>query len=120
MRQEPRSFLWLAFCGLAVTFFATAIASAQYNAAIEGTVADSSGAAVSGAAITVTNQDTGASQQVTSSAEGFYRVSALPPGKYTVTASFSGFKEATIKDVNVRAEVVQGANITLQPGEVKE
>ena len=120
MRQKPRSFFWSACCCLAVMFFAAAVARAQYNAAIQGTVTDTSGAVVSGAAITVTNQDTGTSQQVTTSAEGFYRVSALPPGKYTVTASFSGFKEATIKDVSVRAEVVQGVNITLQPGEVRE
>src|SRR5437763_132896 len=120
MRQKPRSFFWSACCGLAVTFFALGLARAQYNAAIQGTVTDSSGAAVSGVTLTVTNHDTGTSQQVTTSAEGFYRVSALPPGKYTVTAAFSGFKEATIKDVNVRAEVVQGVNITLQPGEVRE
>jgi hypothetical protein len=99
---------------------ATSTATAQYNASIEGTVSDSSGAAVPGATMRVTNQATGVSQQVTSGADGFYRASALPPGKYSVTASFTGFKTQTTHDVNVSAETVKGVNITLQPGEVKE
>jgi hypothetical protein len=93
---------------------------AQYNASLEGTVTDSSGAGISGAAITVTNQATGISQQVKTSAEGFYRAGALPPGKYTVTASFSGFKTQSITDVNVSAESAKGVNITLQIGVEKE
>lgn len=83
-------------------------------------MSDSSGAAVPGATMRVTNQATGVSQQVTSGADGFYRASALPPGKYSVTASFTGFKTQTTHDVNVSAETVKGVNITLQPGEVKE
>lgn len=98
----------------------TAAAWAQYNAGIEGTVTDTSGAVVSGATVTVTNQETNVSQKVTTGAAGFYRVSALPPGRYTVKAEFSGFKAQSITDINVNAEVVQGVNVTLQPGEVTQ
>src|SRR5438445_8981781 len=120
MRQKPRSFFWSACCGLAVTFFAVGLARAQFKAGIEGTVTDSSGAAVSGVTVLVTSQETAKSQQVTTSDAGFYRVSGLAPGRYTVTATFSGFKEQTVRDIQVNAEEVQGVNLTLQPGEVKE
>ncbi len=120
MRQTSRSFFWSACCGLALMFFAAAVARAQFKAGIEGTVTDSSGAAVSGVTVTVTSQETAKSQQVTTSDAGFYRVSGLAPGRYTVTATFSGFKEQTVKDIQVNAEEVQGVNLTLQPGDVKE
>src|ERR1700728_2932008 len=78
--------------------FAAVNLNAQYNASIEGTINDTSGAAISGATITVTNQATRISQQLKTSAGGFYRVSALPPGEYTVTATFSGFKPQAVSD----------------------
>jgi hypothetical protein len=105
---------------LAVFALGVASVQAQYSASIQGTVTDTSGALVSGATVTVTDQATGVAQTTTTSAEGFYHVSALPPGKYTVTASLEGFKEQVVKDVTVSAEVVQGVDVVLEPGEVKE
>ncbi|HEV2492061.1 MAG TPA: carboxypeptidase-like regulatory domain-containing protein [Terriglobia bacterium] len=96
MQRASRTFLFCASYGFTALLLLATMASAQYNASVDGTVTDTSGAAVSGATVTVTNQDTGQSQTVTTSLEGFYHVSALPPGRYTVTASFSGFKEETI------------------------
>jgi len=110
----------LRFAVLFVMLLAAGTAHAQYNASIEGTVTDPTGAVIAGAAITVTNQATAVSQQTTTSAEGFYHVAGLPPGKYTVAASFSGFKEESIKDVEVSAESAKGVNITLQPGEISQ
>ena len=104
--------LFLLLCGVP--------AHAQFRAGIEGTVKDTSGAAVAGATVTITNQGTGKSQQVTTSEPGFYRVSGLAPGKYTVTASLAGFKQQTVKDVTVNAEEVRGVNITIEPGAVSQ
>ena len=41
---------------------------------------DPTGATVSGAKVTATNQDTGATRDTVTSDEGFYRISELPPG----------------------------------------
>ena len=114
-RLASRILILLSICSLAAVS-----ARAQYSASVQGTVTDTSGALVQGATVTVTNQATGVSQTATTSAEGFYHISALPPGKYTVTASFEGFKEKVVKDVTVSAEVVQGVDLVLEPGEVKE
>ena len=120
MRQTPLCFRRSALSVVAGALFTAVIASAQYNAGIQGTVTDSSGAVIAGATVSVTNEDTAKSQQVTTSTEGFFRVSGLPPGKYTVTASFEGFREESVKDVDVTAEAVKGVNIAMQPGEVKQ
>jgi hypothetical protein len=104
---------------LALVLTAT-VAHGQFGAAIDGIVSDSSGASVGGATVTITSRETSKSQTVTTDLSGYYRVSGLTPGKYTVTASFSGFKTQTIDDVLVSAEASRGVNLTLQPGEIKE
>jgi hypothetical protein len=95
-------------------------ASAQFKASIQGTVKDSSGAVVSGASVTVSNQETAKSQQVTAGEDGFYRVAGLAPGKYTVSAEFTSFKKKVIEDVVVNAEEPRGVDIILDTGQVSE
>jgi hypothetical protein len=95
-------------------------AAAQFRASIQGTVTDASGAVVAGATVTVTNQETSKSQQVTTSDEGFYRVTGLAPGRYTVSAEVSGFKKQVLQDIVVNAEQTEGVNMTLEAGQVSE
>src|SRR5215467_8563929 len=90
------------FAGCAL--FLVTSAHAQFRAGVEGTVMDATGAIIKGAKITVTSQETGISQEAVSNDEGFYSVTHLAPGLYTVTASLAGFKEKIIKDVKISAE----------------
>src|SRR5882762_2262386 len=106
----------LLVCGV---FFAAA-AQAQFKASVQGTVLDSKGGVVGGAKVTVTNQDTGVVRDTVASAEGFYRVSELPPGKYTVSVEAAGFKIFLSKDVVVEAEQPRGFDVTLSVGNVQE
>lgn len=101
-------------------FFLVTSAHAQFKASIQGTVMDPQGNAVGSAKITITNQDTGVVHSTVASAEGFYRVSELPPGKYTVTIEAAGFKKSTSIDVTVEAEQPRGLDVTLQVGAVTE
>jgi hypothetical protein len=105
---------------LACAVFFAAPAHAQFRAGIEGTVADSSGAAVKGVKVSVTSQETGASQEATTNDEGFYSVSHLAPGLYTINASLAGFKTKVITDVLIKAEETSGVNLVLDPGSVTE
>ncbi len=68
---------------------------------IEGRVLDPKEAAVPGATVTATNQQTGLEKTTTSSDEGMFTISFLPPGPYTVRANASGFSQAEVKDVTV-------------------
>jgi len=95
-------------------------ARAQFKASIQGTVMDPQGNAVAGAKVNVVNQETGLVRDTVASAEGFYRISELPPGKYTVTIEGPGFKKSTSRDVVVEAEQARGLDITLQVGAVTE
>ena len=103
-------------CGV---FFAVA-AHAQFKASIQGTVMDPQGTAVPGAKVTVTNEDTGIARDTVTSDQGFYRISELPPGKYTVSVEGAGFKTSVSKGVVVEAEQPRGLDITLAVGNIQD
>ena len=105
---------------LAGVCFVVALAFAQFRAGVQGTVTDSSGAVVQGAKVSVTNQETGKVIETQSNDNGFYTVSGLPPGRYTVNVSLAGFKTNLTKDLDVTAEAIKGLNVTLQTGGVSE
>ncbi len=62
------------------------------TATIVGTVTDTSGAAIVGAAVQAKNVGTGIAQSTTTDAQGRYRVPNLNIGKYDVQASNAGFQ----------------------------
>lgn len=105
----PRAVL----CGIFVLLLA-ATASAQFRAGLQGSVTDPAGAAVVGATVTLTSNETSKTQQATTSDEGFYRFTGLAPGRYTITVEQAGFNKKTLENVTVRAEAVEGINITLE------
>ena len=98
------------------------IAGLSYGQAISGnivgTVVDSSGAAVPSATVTATHTDTGVKTSATATSSGEYRLSNLPVGTYTVTATSSGFTPVTLGNVVVSLNQTITANLTLKVGEV--
>jgi hypothetical protein len=95
-------------------------AHAQFRAAIQGTVSDSSGAAVPGVTVVATNLATGVATETVTGEAGFYRVPSLSPGTYKVTASLTGFKEAVVEGFVVGAEETRGLDLTLETGAITE
>ena len=75
----------------------------QTVSGITGTVADSSGAVLPDATVTVTNDATGVKTRATTTSAGTYTSTDLIPGTYTVKIEKSGFKSAVFKDVIVEA-----------------
>jgi hypothetical protein len=119
MRRKLSALLRAALCALFVVTLA-ATARAQFRAAIQGTVTDPAGAVVPAATLTLRNNETGRTQTATSGDEGFYRISELPPGNYTLTIEKEGFKKTTFESLVVSAEQVQGVDVVLTAGEVAE
>ena len=71
---------------------------------LTGTITDAQGAAMVGVSVAVHNADTGVDQKpVVTSDAGLYVISSLPPGKYDVTASQTGF--ATVQHTGVIVQV---------------
>src|SRR3982074_3303335 len=96
------------------------LVQAQFGASLEGTVTDKSGAVVSGAKVTGTEQATGVSHSTATDASGFYRINELPPGKYTVVVQAGNFKQSSQSDVDVSAERPTPVNVTLDTGSASE
>src|SRR5258708_29318921 len=95
-------------------------AYAQFKASLQGTVLDGNGGVVSGAKVTVSNQDTGLTRSTFAASTGFFRVSGIPPGKSTVIVESAGFKKSTSTDVEVKAEHPRGLDVVLAVGAVSE
>jgi hypothetical protein len=70
---------------------------------IVGTVTDISGAAVSGAAITVINEETSIEYTAAAGGAGEYSAPNLPPGTYTVRIELAGFKPSVVKGLRLLA-----------------
>ncbi|HEY2944940.1 MAG TPA: TonB-dependent receptor [Vicinamibacteria bacterium] len=85
---------------------------------ISGTVADSTGAVVPGATVTITGPI--GERALVTDARGSYEVSNLIPGKYTVKASLAGFKTASVSDVTVYVGKSTSVRLTLTTGDITE
>ena len=105
---------------LSVTLLLTAPALAQYGASIQGTVSDKSGAVVSGATVTATNQATEVARNATTGDGGFYRITGLAPGVYTVTVEASSFQKSSTSGVAVAGESERGFDVTLGTTQIQE
>src|SRR5690242_14134202 len=80
-----------------VSFFVLLHASPAYSqerASIAGTITDSSGAAIPGVLITVTDARTNVVRTTTTNSAGLYSLGDLVPDPYTVSAQAKGFKRA--------------------------
>ena len=87
---------------------------------INGTVTDSTGAVVAGATVTGTELSTGVKTVRTTTSSGYYVLSPVPPGIYSVTVEAKGFKTLTQDKVSVDALQVVGLNLTLSVGTASE
>ena len=103
-----------------VTALPAAAQSQAINGSIEGTVKDSSGAALPGVTVTVTNTGTGAQRIVISSDDGAYRAPLLTLGGYAVVAELQGFKKFEQKGITLSAGQTAVINVTLAVGNVSE
>jgi hypothetical protein len=94
--------------------------STAANGAIEGLVRDTTGAALPGATVTVTNVDTGTSRTVATGGDGSYRALLLPLGTYKVKAELSGFKAIERTGLTLRAGQTAQINFSLEVGGIEE
>lgn len=94
---------------------------AQSNrASITGTVMDTSGAVVAGAAVTATNVDTGVPTKTVSNQDGIYVVPNLPPGRYSVEFKRDGFKTLQRPAITLESTKVARIDAQLAVGAVSQ
>lgn len=79
------------------------------SATLNGTVTDSTGAAIPGATVTITNKDTSANRVVVTNGTGNYTIPSLAPGNYLLSVTKAGFE--SFKEAGVILQVDQIATI---------
>lgn len=84
---------------------------------ITGAVADSTGAVVNGATVTLTSKATNQTQTATTSDEGLFTFTLLQPGIYTLKTTASGFSESTL-EIAVQVGRATDAKVELGAGPV--
>jgi len=92
----------------------------QTTGDISGTVADQSGAAIPGSAMTLTDQATGSVRKTTSDAQGNFSFQKVEIGNYTLNATKEGFKTVAQKNLEVHVNSVTNATVRLEVGAATE
>ncbi|MCC6368850.1 MAG: TonB-dependent receptor [Bryobacterales bacterium] len=87
---------------------------------ITGSVTDTTGAAVAGAKVMLTHEETNQTRNQTANSEGIYEFRALPRGTYRLAVEVAGFKREEIKDVQLTVAQTLQLNVKLQVGQVSE
>ena len=97
------------------------LAAAQaVTGTILGTVTDSTGAAVPGATVTLTNLGTDLARTLVTDGAGEFTAPSLPTGKYRLVAELPGFKTVTIPDIDLGVDQHLRFNVQLSIGAVSE
>ena len=93
-----------------------AMAGAQENAELTGTVMDQSGAAVPNATVTITNAATGDSHTASTNSTGLYDFPGLHIGNYTLEVQAPGFESYKKTGIIMNVAATVQANATLKVG----
>src|SRR5262245_34454102 len=109
----PRVVARLACVVLSLLTPSIVIAQVGGSGSIQGTVIDSSNAAIPGATVTAHNLATGIETVRQTTEAGVYSLTPLPPGTYRVTVTLNGFQPFTRDSVVVDGLSVVGLNVTL-------
>jgi hypothetical protein len=122
MTSTARRLFAVAFIALAavVVHAPASFAQGGSTSTLSGTVTDTSGAVIPGASVVVKKADTGLTSEAITNTEGQFTIPQLASGKYTVTVTLSGFKTATVNDVELNAGVPAGVSVKLEVGGIEE
>jgi Carboxypeptidase regulatory-like domain len=113
-----KRFLWI--IAVCLTLSTQLFSQGKTTGTIAGTVADPTGALISGAQITITNVATGDIRKVTSNASGEFQLPELPIGIYQVRVRQTGFREYVATGVGLHVDSTATINATLQLGDTNE
>lgn len=90
------------------------------SGSIAGVVFDAGGAVIPGAKVTLANENTGFSREVSTNAQGQYVAYSLPPGPYRLTVEQPGFQKLVRSGVVLAAADALTVDLTLVVGDVQQ
>ncbi len=115
MRSSLPRVLAAACLGLVLT---SAVAHAQFalRSKVEGTITDTTGAALPGVTLTLTETTRNQVQTATTDTGGTYAFSNLAPGTYTVSAELTGFIKTASQPITLGSAANAKIDLTLHVG----
>jgi Carboxypeptidase regulatory-like domain len=116
--QLYRTHRWSRILTISVIFILSLLGASaqQITGTIAGTVKDTQGALVTGAAVKATNVDTGFSRSDVTDATGAYAIQYMPVGKYIVEVDATGFKKFLQENLTITVDQTQQLNVVLAVG----
>ena len=87
---------------------------------IRGTITDSSGAALPGATVTITNLQTNLSRTLITGSAGTYSFESIPPGEYKMEIEAKGFRKSVVNRVQALVGSIAEVSQSLKVGAVNE
>jgi hypothetical protein len=118
-RISERVSFFLVFALFSMVFLSEVHAQAG-TASIRGTVSDAQGQVVAGATIRLRNEARNISRTVTTSNNGTYVITAIPPETYTVEVEAPGFKKALSTNVRALVDTSSNFDFVLEVGSISE
>ena len=120
MLSLRRLALFAACISLALFCLSGTLSAQQVFGSIVGAVTDPSGAAVSGAKVTVTDIQKGTKFEVSTNESGNYTKGQLIPGQYQVSIEAAGFQKTVSNPITVLVDQVARYDVTMQVGNVTQ
>jgi len=111
--------LVLGILALLILFSGSALSQTS-TTSLQGTVTDSSGAAIANANVALVNVESKTERTTTTDAQGEYRFQFLPPGTYTLTVSAAGFARQEQTGLQLLVNTPATVNVQLKVGTATE
>jgi Carboxypeptidase regulatory-like domain len=112
--------LVLSILFLAICVWPIRGAAQEVTATINGTITDPSGAVAANAEVAATDLDRGTVWTAKTNQQGFYNLTRLPVGRYSVRVSAPGFRAAVQSPIELQLNQVAAVNIQLVVGQNSE
>src|SRR5689334_79965 len=124
MKQKSfkASSLIAVWCGVLLVCLACCLSAAAQSStsSVDGTVVDPQGNVIPGATVTLTNAQKNFTRTQTTTDNGSFAFTLIPPGQYTVVAEAQGFKKAILSDVSAQVAKATTLTVSLEVGSVTE
>ena len=98
----------------------TALAQLASQTALVGTVTDTSGSVIPGAAVVAVNIGTQDTYETNTNAQGYYNIQFVRTGRYEITVTLSGFQTFKATGVEVSVNQSRARDAALQVGALAE
>ena len=104
----------------AFVIFSGLLSAQSDNASISGVIRDPGSALVPNATLVLTDERTNLARRAVTNESGFYILTSIPPGSYTISAEARGFKKTQQAHNEIIPSMAANIDLALEVGVVSE